>query len=182
MANKLINYLPPYMQEYIEIQQITNAEQFYIDAEWADILRTKDNQFVLYTDEEGIGRWESMLKITPKATDTLQERQFRVLAKLQADTPYTIWKLREKLTMLCGADGFTIDLRPNDYYIDIRLAIGNESMMGDVERLLEEMLPANLTRSITILYNTHGMIRDARLRHEDLHAWNHSTIKREVLT
>ena len=175
----LINYLPPYMQEYLEIKSIMAAEQPEIDSLWSSVEQTMADQFIMDSTEYGVMRWESMLKISPKATDTLDERKFRILTRLNQELPYTLIRLRETLTTLCGANRFVIDLEANKYHITIKLGVGNHNKYAEVENLLYKMLPANLTRAISIMYNTHRAV--GLCRHMDLAAFTHEQVRNEVL-
>lgn len=176
----LINYLPPYMQEYLEIKAIMSAEQPEIDALWSSVEKAFADQFIMDATEYGVMRWESMLNISPKATETLDERKFRILARLNQELPYTLTRLHEILTTLCGANRFVIDLEANKYHITIKLGVGNHNKYAEVENLLYKMLPANLTRAISIMYNTHRAV--GLCRHMDLAAFTHEQVRNEVLT
>lgn len=175
----LINYLPPYMQEYLEIKAIMAAEQPEIDALWSSVERAFADQFIMDATEYGVMRWESMLNISPKATDTLDERKFRILTRLNQELPYTLTRLREVLTTLCGANGFAIDLQANEYSITIKLGVGNHNKYTEVQNLLYKMIPANLTQYIDFLYNSHQMV--GLCRHIDLAAFTHTQVRNEVL-
>ena len=181
MANNrhLIDYLPPYMQEYLEIKAILQAEQPEIDALWSSVEKTFADQFIVDATEYGVMRWESMLNISPKATDTLDERKFRILTRLNQKLPYTLTRLREILTTLCGNDGFVIELQANQYHITIKLGVGNHNNYQAVNDLLYNMIPANMTRYVSLLYNTHQMV--GLCRHMDLAAFTHKEVRSEVL-
>lgn len=174
----LIDYLPLYMQEYLEMQRIMDAEQPEFDFLWVACENALSDQFILDATEYGVMRWENMLDITPKDTDTLDERKFRILVRLNQELPYTMTRLKEALTNLCGADGFTIDLQPNEYHIEIKLAIGHHSNYQEVVDLLKKMIPANMTQYVKLMYNTHNMIN--LYRHMDLAAYTHNRIRSEV--
>lgn len=175
----LIDYLPPYMQEYLEMRQIMSAEQPEFDLLWTACENALADQFILDATEYGVMRWESMLKITPKDTDTLDERKFRILTKLNQELPYTMTKLKESLTTLCGADGFSIDLQAAQYHIEIKLALGHHGNYQEVVDLLTKMIPANMTQYVKLMYNTHEMIN--LYRHMDLAAYTHNQVRSEVL-
>lgn len=176
----LINYLPHYMQEYMEIKEIMKAEQPEIDALWSSVENAFADQYILDASEYGVMRWESMLEISPKDTDTLDERKFRILTRLNQELPYTLTKLKETLTALCGADGFSINLIAAQYHIEIKLAIGHHNNYQEVVSLLDKMIPANLTRYVRLMYNTNSEV--GLYRHMDLAAYTHKFIRSEVLS
>lgn len=174
---ELINYLPPFMREYKEIKQIMATEQIEIQAVWDAVEEVENNQFVASSGDSGLKRWEKILDIVPKATDTLEERRFRILSRINFELPYTIKRLREILTTLCGADGFEITVE--GYEIEIKLALGNASMYEDVELLLNNTIPANMLKHIKIMYNTYRIL--SGFTHQDLAAYTQRELKERVL-
>lgn len=170
---KLIHYLPPFVQEYKEMQEIMKAEQPEIDLLWIAAEGVFADQFIQDATENGVSRWESMLGISPKGTDTLDERKFRILSKLNQELPYTMRKLEQVLTTLCGPDGYSIELNAVEYEIEVKLGLANHNNYGEVERTLKAMIPANLTQVVTLLFNTweavkseHPTWSDVLFRHE----------------
>lgn len=171
----LINYLPPYMQEYTEVQEIMKAEQPEFDFLWTACKNALADQFILDATEYGVKRWESMLSITPKDTDSPEERKFRILVRLNQEMPYTLTKLKEALTTLCGADGFHINLQAEQYHIEVKLALGNDGYYNEVVDLLTKMIPANMTQYVKLMYNTHVTV--GQYRHMDLASYTHEFIR-----
>ena len=172
---KLIDYLPQFMQEYRELQQIMNAEQPDFDDLWAEYENIFADQFIMDATENGVKRWETMLGITPKDTNSLDERKFRILTKLNQELPYTLIRLKEALTTLCGADGFAIDLQPAIYHIEVKLALSNQNNYQAVVDLLTKMIPANLTQRVKIMYVSHEII--SQCAHQDLSAYTHEQLR-----
>ena len=177
---KLIDYLPAYMQEYEEIEKLTDVEQSEVDRLWIAVENALADQFVMDATEYGVSRWESVLNVSPKATDTLDERKFRILTLLNRQLPYTLRSMEQVLTQLCGADGYNVDLKANDYHIEVKLAVGNHSNYDEVEKMLTAMIPANLTRAIKLMFNQHETV--ARFTHQYLSNFTHHYIRNEVLT
>lgn len=175
---KLIDYLPHYVQEYLEMQKIMEAEQPEFDLAWDAVEGVFNDQFIMDATERGVSRWESMLGISPKGTDTLDERKFRILTQLNQELPYTMRKLEQALSNLCGEDGYSILMNAAEYYIEVRLAVSNRNNFGEVEKILAKMLPANLTSSIQIMRNSHEVL--ARFTHGYLSGYTHETLRNEV--
>lgn len=178
MDRLLLNYLPAFMQEFKEIKVLMNAEQAETETLWSSANNLFKDQFIKEATENGVKRWESMLEISPKDTDTLEERKFRILTRLNQDLPYTLKRLIQALTNLCGADGFKVDVQYSKYHIEVLLALSNEKNYGEVEKLLHKMIPANMTLNIKIMYNTHIVL--SKLTHKQLSAYTHNRLKREV--
>lgn len=176
---KLIDYLPPFMQSYIEMQHIMSAEQPEIDDLWNASESILEEQFIMTATEHGVARWEKMIGVTPKDTDTLDERKFKILLKLNQELPYTMKKLEESLTTMCGAGNFSVDLQADKYHIEIKLALSNKNDYQEAVDLLTKMIPANLTQHVQVMYNSHEVLDD--FLHAELFTYTHENLKAKVL-
>ena len=174
----LINYLPPFMQRYREMREIMSAEQPEIDKMWSAFEDALNDQFILSASENGIKRWETNVGVIPKDTDTLEERRFRVLTRLNQELPYTLVKLKETLTTICGEGNFSINVQPTNYHITIRLALSNASNYQEVVNILSTIIPANMTQTVEIMYNAHGIF--GRFTHSEMAAYTHKNLRSEV--
>lgn len=177
---KLIDYLPHFMKDYVELRQIMEAEQPEVDALWVACENALADQFIMDATEYGVKRWENMLKVTPKDTDSVDERKFRILTKLNQELPYTLTKLKEALITLCGVDGFSIDLQPTAYHIEVKLAVSNKNNYQDVVNLVSKMIPANLTQFVQVMYNSNIVI--GQFTHAQLATYTHEQLRSEVFT
>lgn len=176
---KLINYLPQSLQENRELAAIMEAEQPEIDNLWNSAEQALTNQFVLEATEDGVKRWESMLDIPPKGTDTIDERKFRILTKMNQELPYTLRKLEHTLTNLCGIDGFSIKVFAVEHHIEVKLALGNHNSYSEVESILNKMIPANMTRNIELMYNSYNVWNE--FTHTEMTTYTHERLRNEVL-
>jgi hypothetical protein len=70
----LTGYLPAALKEVREYQALAHGEQPEIFNLFAEIQIALDNQFIETSTKYGIRRWEKMLGVVPKGTDTLEER------------------------------------------------------------------------------------------------------------
>ena len=110
MRKKLQDYLPPVLLKTYEFPLLCKTEQPEFDRLNAAATAVLDAQFVTAAGERGIARYEKIFKITPMGTDTLDERRFRVLARINAQLPFSVRRLRQQLETLCGADGYKLEL------------------------------------------------------------------------
>jgi hypothetical protein len=148
----LYNNLPDFMQEYKEIQAIFDIENIDLTRLWNEIRRSFNNGFIFSTDVIGISKFEKMIKIYPKATDSLKDRQLRVYIKWNATLPYT-WRWLEEflITYYQNVETKAIPvLFNNKYELNIRLEKQKEfdnfdySIYGE----LRPIIPANLELKI----------------------------------
>lgn len=175
---KLIDYLPGFMQEYAEMRELMDAQQPDADAFNDGVSRVWANQFISDADDYGVNRWEKMLGITPKATDTLDERKFRILSWWTSELPYTSRKLEEHLSELCGVDNYKVTIDNKNYRITIKLGLSNQTNYDDVVEMVERIVPANMERYVQIMFNSHNVW--AVYTHEQMATRTHELLRTEV--
>ena len=146
---KLIEYLPKFMADRKEMQVITSAEEPEFTLFWAVLKRVINNQFITTCDEQGISKFEKMLKLYPYESDTLEMRIARVLVEWNAQLPYTMRSLKQMLDVLCGAGNYRVKLRNNEYVLEIDTFFYDSKMLTQLNKLLLKVLPANLTYEST---------------------------------
>ena len=170
MDRKIIDYLPPYLASYKEIRAIMDTEQPEFELAWSYAEDTLNNQFVQDSSSTGVLRMEAILGIVPKETDTLDERKFRILVKLNEQLPYTLPVLEEQLKRMCGENGYKVILSADKYLLNVKLALSNENNYQDVCEMLRRVVPANMIISVR-MFNTH----------EILSQYTHKQVREEVL-
>ena len=145
---ELIQYLPEFLQEITEYQQLFRAEnpEFALLYEMADALL--NNGFIKTADLQGLKRWEKLLG-TSTAGQDMEERRAAVLGKWNRSLPYTITRLYEYLDILAARTEYHILLFPEAYRLELiteDLPAGTLRAMRD---LVQVMLPANLLFLLT---------------------------------
>ncbi len=176
---KLIDYLPIKIQVFREIKAINETEQPEMNLLWENLDNFLKDQFVSDSTERGVSRWEKILKIIPKGTASLEDRKFTILTRLNESLPFTLTKLKQQLTTLCGADGFQLTLNADEYTISVRVALIAKNAFDDVTTMLKRMLPANMVVKQDLIYNQYETL--ATFTHEQLRAWTHYQLRNEVL-
>ena len=179
MDRKLIDYLPPILHEYAEFQALMETEQVEAERLWnaADLAST--DFFLAELTQNGIERWESILQITPYATDSLSERRVRIQARLSEQLPFTLPMLHAQLQALCGPGNYVIALTPGSYLLEVKIALVSKSNFKDVQLLLRKMVPANMEVELSLLYNRHEQLEE--LTHAGLAERKHREIREEVI-
>lgn len=177
MERKLINYLPYIVRDYAEFQGITGAEQPEFETAWAAIEDILSNQFIKTAGNLGLSRWEKILEITPKGTDTLDDRRFRVLARLNEELPYTLPQLRVILENLCGPGNSSAEV--TDYTLLVKVGVAAKKNFEDVQTLLERVAPVNLVLTVQQLFNIHETLKG--FTHAQLAWYTHFEVRTEEL-
>ena len=141
---KLLNYLPPVLQEIAEFEAITVGEQPEIRSLWELSGNILSDQFVDTATIGGLERWERLLKIKPQPSATMEERRFAIRTWLVESTPFTFRGLEQILTGLFGEGGFAIEMDTGEYLLTIVLDEITPTTASDVSGMLRRVIPANM--------------------------------------
>lgn len=180
MDRVMLDYFPPILQSIQEIRGIAIGQQAAFEKLWNDVDNVMADQFIEDATENGISRWESILKITPKGTDTLDDRRFRILTRTSEQLPYTETVLRQKLAALCGEDGYTVEVDVGAYKLTVKVALTAKSNFDDVASMLRRIVPANMLIETILMYNQHATL--SQYTHAELAQYTHNELRNEVLT
>lgn len=172
------HYFPDVLVNAVEFKEFAKTVDPEMNCIIGLLVEKALNTFVFDLDEDGATRWEDMLKLTPRSADTLDDRRMAILAKITPNTPYTYRKLEILLDGICGEGNYSINLKHNQYYIKILIALGVKRQRQTTEYMLRCILPANLTIEIDLMYNrhidlkrfTHGRMKELMYTHHDLRA------------
>lgn len=179
MRKKLNEYLPSILLKTYEFPLLCDTEQREFDRLNTAADAVLDAQFISTAGETAIARYEKIFGITPMDTDTLAERRFKVLAKINAQLPFSVRRLRQQLETLCGADGYKLELDGDRYTLTVKVALTAKRNQQAVEELLADIVPANMVCTTSLLYNQHADL--TRFTHAQLAALTHFAIREEVL-
>ena len=175
----ILSYIPNVLKEVKELKAIATAENPEITSLWAAIENALNDQFILTSTEYGVKRREKIMKITPKGTDTLDERKFRILVKSNEQLPYSFRALHQQLRSLCGPEGYTFTRNVTEKTVTVKVALTAKSNFNDVGDLLERVLPSNIIIELTLLYNQHQTM--STKAHSQLAFFTHDEIRNEVI-
>lgn len=126
-----------------------------------------------------MSRWEKLLGIIPKGTETLEERRFKILTRLNERLPYTLPQLKNILETLCSAGNYSAEVMEGTYQLVVKIGLAAKSSFSDVEALLERVVPRNMIVNLLQLYNTYAEI--GRFTHGQLAAYTHNQLRNEVM-
>lgn len=137
------------------------AEIYAINDEQADELdraleSLEANIFISTMNEEKTKRWETILSLKPKDTDSLDDRRFRVRSKVLEKLPYSYRVLLRKLEALCP-DGVELIVNNAEESVVVKVALKSRTMTEEVDTMLDAILPLNMTYLVIIMFNSWGM-------------------------
>lgn len=180
MERKLIDYLPYVVRDYAEFQAIMDSQQPEFEQAWETAEDLLDNQFINTAGNLGLSRWEKILGIVPKGTESLEDRRFRILTRLNEELPYTLPQLRAILETLCGAGNYSAEVEEGTYQLVVKIGLAAKNNFSDVDSLLNRVVPENMVITLLQLYNTHAEL--GRFTHAQLAAFTHDQLRNEVMT
>lgn len=132
-------------REFVALADVTEPE---LDAVIGEMAGAALNTFVLDIDERGARRWEDMLGLTAAAGATLEERRRQILAKINAQLPYTIRNFQKMLNATFGAGVVTVSVDHDKYAEWLSIAPGADIDQGFLTTYARQISPANLTLNI----------------------------------
>ena len=179
MHKRLQDYLPEILLKTYEFPLLCDTEQPEIDRLRDAADAVLDAQFLSTAGEYAISRYEKIFGVVPQDTDTLDERRFKVLTRINTQLPFSVRRLRQQLATLCGADGYKLEVSGGKYTLSVKVALTAKRNQQAVEELLADIVPANMVCTTSLLYNQHADL--TRFTHAQLALLTHFEIREEVL-
>ena len=162
----LIDRLPAIYHAISDYHAITNASATELFPLYNRLSKLLDDQFISTASEEVIARWEKYLKLTPKGTDTLEERRFRVQVAMNDMPPYTDDYLKNKLDSLCGKNLWRWHRDYDRAVLIIEVSFDSLANTESVINMVRSIIPANLELQV----------RGYRSRHSELNVYTHAKL------
>lgn len=148
---------PEIIKNIPDIKQIYDINDMQGDTLDQTVEQIDSDMNIDEMDASTVERWETILKIVPARSDTLDVRRFRIKTKITDSMPYTYRALERKLDDMCaGAYDIVID-RINQS-IKVNLGLASQKKINDVMNMLEEMVPLDMIIDTSVLYNAHGYL------------------------
>lgn len=174
------SYYPDILKEVREFQALATAENPEMEFIYSTIDDVMGEQFISTAKNYGVARFEKIVGITAKATDTLEERKFKVLAKYNEDVPYTVPKLKELLATLCGGEGYVLEINNGEFTLKVKVALTSKKNKDAVSELLERVTPMNMVLRVELMYNQWQTV--AGLTWNDVRGMTWNQLREEVIS
>lgn len=170
---KIIEYLPPVLAEIREFKVLGEAEDIQLNNLKNSINSLTNELFVTTAESAGLDRWEKILNISNVSTD-VEFRRFRILSRLNSFG----LTLNQRLTAIVGENNYKIDYYFKEFRLKVSLTLDTKDYETEVKRMLDEVVPANLTIDFGLLYNTHNVL--GRFTHEQLSKYTHKQLREDA--
>jgi len=140
----LSKYYPSVVKDtenFEEIAKVENPEFNLVNSKINDAF---SDQFIFDATENGVKRWEKILKIYPLESDSLDMRKSRIILRINRKIPYTYRVLGKELATLFGEKNYNLKLQNNIYYLEITVKTFDFKLFNEVMREVEKIIPCNL--------------------------------------
>ena len=108
-----------------------------------------------------------------RSNKQIQLKTFRIQNRI----PYTVRTLRNKLSVLCGKDGYRIFLE--DERLTVQVSLIRKNMLGDICRLLESIVPLNIVLCVGLLYNQYQGLE--RFSYGEMRKFTYEQLREETI-
>lgn len=138
-------YFPRYYEGILETDELIKVENDIWNNLYLLLNKAKNNQFIAYADEGGIYAYEQLFQIVADPeTETLEERRFRLLNRIQKLSYYTMIYLRQKLDSLFGKNNYEIEMDYLNYTLYIKSNASNSFIYKESIATINKIKPANI--------------------------------------
>jgi len=72
-----------------------------------------------------------------------------------------------------------MELKPKEYSLDIKIELTRKRILDEVQRTVQEMIPANLVLVVSLKYNQYKDLK--KFRYKDLKKYTYKQLREEVL-
>lgn len=145
MDKELIDYLPPVVKQIREMQILMGTEQAELEKLKKAATQVLEEGFLFTQGNYGASRWEKILDLHIKGSDSLEVRNYRILEKLNARLPFTIRMLHERIRLMITDGEYQIYLVPDQYFLKVIITGQKLKELQIIRQMVEEMIPLNLS-------------------------------------
>ncbi len=173
----LIDYIPRFLRAIDEFTALFSALDIEILNAESFLKKLMDGQFIFYCDEEYLRIFEKALGIESYKISE-EKRREKIILKFNEKLPYTVFRLKESLSAICGEENYSLFLIYDEYRLILRILNEDDDVLRQCGELLERMIPANI-KTDTIIFNTHEVV--GKFKHSYLSGFTHSEIYSKIL-
>lgn len=138
-------YFPRYYEGILETDELIKVENDIWNNLYLLLNKAKNNQFIAYADEDGIYAYEQLFQIVADPeTETLEERRFRLLNRIQTLSYYTMIYLRQKLNSLFGENNYEVAMDYLNYTLYVKSNAFNSFIYKESIATINKIKPANI--------------------------------------
>lgn len=136
------DYLPEFLSGDKKFQELDKVETIELEKIINSFSSLEHNQFLETATEEGIYRYEKMVGIIPKATESLEIRRGRLLNKFSTYVPYNRHWLNNRLDSVLGKNKH--EHHVEDDLLTLKTSADEIDTIKSLRRELRKDIPATM--------------------------------------
>lgn len=171
---KYLEYLPEFLRDIEEFDQIGKAENLIIEDEENIFKEIENAQWTETSGEAGLLRREKILGIKSYSTDSDDERRAVISARWNSYYPYTYYSMINWLESVYGKKNFTVSIDYEAYRVSIELGLSIKYLLEEIFGEARRMIPANMKLTVSLKYTRH---RDINVVYGDLRELTHKLVR-----
>lgn len=141
----IIDYVPPFLQEFKEFQVLCETENKEIKKLWSGLETVLNNQFIKYADEDGVKRMEDIIGIIPKlGIESLEFRKDRVLNRMTMFPPFSFPFLLMQLDLTIGSGKYKAYIDHEKYTLYLESSAVDQSWYNEISFTINKVKPCNI--------------------------------------
>lgn len=144
MGVDLLSYYPDVLNQIMELIALTDSENPEFDLIAASLESAESGMFVATADGGYLTRWENIVGVTPKSSDDVQTRRFRVMSKLVQPEGYTEARLSRLINGMLGEGCITFKLDYIECILWLYIHKLDPAYMPTFYEMIDDTIPANL--------------------------------------
>lgn len=149
----LTKYLPNFMIQIEEIREILNSFEEEIISIEVEINKILKNLFINDADLNGVKRYEKILEIVPKLTESIEIRKGKILSKYNQILPFTLENLILMLNSICGENKYILWIDYENFILNFRLDLEKKELKESIYSFLDRVVPVNMILNYDLNYN-----------------------------
>lgn len=140
---KLKQYMPPFLSEVREFNEIFNVEDIELENLRDQINNILQEVIVKTAEDYGLTKYEKIYGITNVA-ETVEARRMTILLKMNNRTAYTYKWLINTLNEAIGEENYKITTDFKNYKMNIEIALNYTEAAEILKKDLVKQMPANI--------------------------------------
>lgn len=140
---KLKQYMPPFLSEVREFNEIFNVEDIELENLRDQINNILQEVIVKTAEDYGLTKYEKIYGITNVA-ETVEARRMTILLKMNNRTAYTYKWLINTLNEAIGEENYKITTDFKKYKMNIEIALNYTEAAEILKKDLVKQMPANI--------------------------------------
>lgn len=140
---KLKQYMPPFLAEVREFNEIFNVEDIELENLKEQINNILQEVIVKTAEDYGLTKYEKIYGITNVA-ETIEARRMTILLKMNNRTAYTYKWLINTLNEAIGEENYKITTDFKNYKMNIEIALNYTEAAEILKKDLVKQMPANI--------------------------------------